>query len=185
MGTIKATNIEPIADNGTVTLGSSGDQFTLATGAKSSFLYPAFEAHLSAPNQSVTDAAITKVEIDTEVFDTNSCFDTSTYRFTPNVVGKYYVYGAIYHRTATSSNLSWGITYIYKNGSNYERDQIMQFSNNHGRQASVPISAIIDMNGTSDYLELFGSTNISSGSNAEFSAGTGKGTFFGAYRIGS
>ena len=48
MGTIKTTNIEPIADNGTVTLGSSGDQFTLATGAKSSFLYPAFEAYLSA-----------------------------------------------------------------------------------------------------------------------------------------
>ena len=32
MGTIKATNIEPIADNGTVTLGSSGDTFTLGSG---------------------------------------------------------------------------------------------------------------------------------------------------------
>ena len=184
MGTIKTTNIEPIADNGTVTLGSSGDQFTLATGAKSSFLYPAFEAYLSA-NQSVTDAAITKVEIDTEVFDTNSCFDTSTYRFTPTVAGKYYVYGAIYHRTATSSNLDWGITYIYKNGSTYGKNQIIQFSDNEARQASVFTSGIIDMNGSSDYLEIFGSTNIASGSNAEFSAGDGKGTYFGAYRIGS
>lgn len=32
MGTIKTTNIEPIADNGTVTLGSSGDTFALASG---------------------------------------------------------------------------------------------------------------------------------------------------------
>ena len=32
MGTIKTTNIEPIADNGTVTLGSSGDTFTVPTG---------------------------------------------------------------------------------------------------------------------------------------------------------
>jgi hypothetical protein len=32
MGTIKTTNIEPIADNGTVTLGSSGDTFTLGSG---------------------------------------------------------------------------------------------------------------------------------------------------------
>ena len=35
MGTIKTTNIEPIADNGTVTLGSSGDTFTLGSGVKS------------------------------------------------------------------------------------------------------------------------------------------------------
>ena len=32
MGTIKATNIEPIANNGTVTLGSSGDTFTVPSG---------------------------------------------------------------------------------------------------------------------------------------------------------
>ena len=38
MGTIKTTNIEPIADNGTVTLGSSGDTFTIPSGANSSFL---------------------------------------------------------------------------------------------------------------------------------------------------
>ena len=35
MGTIKTTNIEPIADNGTVTLGSSGDTFTLGSGVVS------------------------------------------------------------------------------------------------------------------------------------------------------
>ncbi len=32
MGTIKTTNIEPIADNGTVTLGSSGDTITIPSG---------------------------------------------------------------------------------------------------------------------------------------------------------
>jgi hypothetical protein len=32
MGTIKTTNIEPIADNGTVTLGSSGDTVTVPSG---------------------------------------------------------------------------------------------------------------------------------------------------------
>jgi hypothetical protein len=35
MGTIKTTNIEPIADNGTVTLGSSGDTFQTASGVVS------------------------------------------------------------------------------------------------------------------------------------------------------
>lgn len=32
MGTIKATNVEPIADNGTVTLGSSGDTISIPSG---------------------------------------------------------------------------------------------------------------------------------------------------------
>jgi len=35
VGTIKTTNIEPIADNGTVTLGSSGDTFQTASGVVS------------------------------------------------------------------------------------------------------------------------------------------------------
>jgi len=34
MGTVKVTNIEPIADNGTVTLGGSGDTIALASGTK-------------------------------------------------------------------------------------------------------------------------------------------------------
>jgi len=33
MGTVKVTNIEPIADNGTITFGSSGDTLALAAGA--------------------------------------------------------------------------------------------------------------------------------------------------------
>jgi len=33
MGTVKVTNIEPIANNGTVTLGGSGDTITLGSGA--------------------------------------------------------------------------------------------------------------------------------------------------------
>ena len=66
MGTIKTTNIEPIADNGTVTLGSSGDTFTLGSGVKqSNLMYPAFEAYLSA-SQSISDNIVTKIEFNTE-----------------------------------------------------------------------------------------------------------------------
>ena len=120
MGTIKATNIEPIADNGTVTLGSSGDQFTLATGAKSSFLYPAFEAHISA-DQNISDAAFTKLNANTEILDTDNCYDNSSnYRFTPTVAGKYYVYGDIRIASSTGSDLIETFVLIYKNGSNYK-----------------------------------------------------------------
>ena len=39
------------------------------------------------------DSATTKAQIDTEILDTDKCYDNSTnYRFTPTVAGKYYVY---------------------------------------------------------------------------------------------
>jgi len=184
MGTIKTTNIEPIADNGTVTLGSSGDQFTLATGAKSSFLYPAFEAYLSA-DQSISSNTNTKVEIDTEVFDTDNCYDNSTnYRFTPTVAGKYYVYADIQHYG--SGDLEAARTKIYKNGTEYRNTAIDPVNASNAINASnLSINTIIDMNGSSDYLELFGL--IQSGAGQLFRGGSPgvKSTYFGAYRIGS
>ena len=51
---------------------------------------PAFFAKLSG-NQSISHDTTTIVAFDTEVFDTNSAFDTSNYRFTvpTNYAGKY------------------------------------------------------------------------------------------------
>jgi len=121
----------------TITIGASGDTITVPTGASLTVPnggltgqnYPAFEAYLSA-NQTVGDGVVTKVQIDTEVFDTNGYYDNATnYRYTPLVAGKYFVYGSVYARTATSSALDWGITYIYKNGAVY-KEQITQFTNN-------------------------------------------------------
>jgi len=182
MGTIKATNIEPIADNGTVTLGSSGDQFTLATGAKSSFLYPAFEAYLSS-DQTLTNATVTKVQFDTKVFDTDNCYDNSTnYRFTPTVAGKYYVFVNLKHQSSSADGVVAGYSHIYKNGSSYKRTQFN--TNTHQPSAlNVSVNGIIDMNGTTDYLEGFGYVNQTSGS-PRFDAGS-LATYFLAYRIGS
>ena len=43
---------------------------------------PAFEARLTA-NQTVTQSAQVNVAANQEVYDTDSCYDTSNYRFTP------------------------------------------------------------------------------------------------------
>ena len=80
MGTIKTTNIKPIADNGTVTLGSSGDTFTVPSGVTVNMSNatqtgvggvntPAFEAYKPS-NQDISDATYTKVSFGTELFDT-------------------------------------------------------------------------------------------------------------------
>ena len=156
MGTIKTTNIEPIANNGTVTLGSSGDQFTLATGAKSSFLYPAFHAYVSS-DQTLNNNTTTVVAFDTETFDTDSCYDTSNYRFTPNVAGKY---SFSYCANLKNNN---GVYYMQadlrKNGSNVSSSRGPVFENSSSSDQSlemVPLvqTIIMDMNGSSDYIDV-------------------------------
>ena len=182
MGTIKATNIEPIADNGTVTLGSSGDQFTLATGAKSSFLYPAFEASISA-NQDISNAAFSKVQANTEVYDTNSMYDNSTnYRFTPTVAGKYYVYVNIRVTSSAVPDLLDSFALIYKNGSNYKSAQ-HDPKNLQSAAQNIFTSAVVDMNGSSDFVEAYAYIQVTSGT-PRLAPGT-KSTSFGAYRIGT
>ena len=182
MGTIKATNIEPITDNGTVTLGSSGDQFTLATGAKASFLYPAFEAH-SDSNQSLSDNTYAKVNLQTEILDTDNNFDNSSnYRFTPTTAGKYYIEGQTRGIGSSNDTLRNMYAAIYKNGSVYKESRI-NFRPNEIELCAIQVSAIIDMNGSSDYVELYAAVDITSGS-ASLSEGT-KSNYFLGYRIGT
>ena len=53
---------------------------------------PSFQATMSG-NQDISHNTATKVQFDTEDFDTDGKYDHSTnYRFTPTVAGKYHVY---------------------------------------------------------------------------------------------
>jgi hypothetical protein len=107
---------------------------------------PAFSGYL-ATNQSITSGVWTKVTINTEEFDTNSCFDSATnYRFTPNVAGYYQVNAGINTATAsTQSNIS-----IYKNGSSFKSAQQI------GTYAGSVVSSVVYLNGSTDYIELYG-----------------------------
>jgi hypothetical protein len=114
MGTIKTTNIEPIADNGTVTLGSSGDTITIPSGVtitnngtQTGFggtNTPAFLAYVSGSNFSLPNAAYTKVIFNAEKYDTASAYDTSTALFTvpSGQAGKYALGGMLYGGTSAS-----------------------------------------------------------------------------------
>jgi hypothetical protein len=168
MSKIEVDAIEPQSGT-TLTIGASGDTITIPSGAKMSGQnYPAFEAYLSS-DQTVTSGTITKITMDTETFDTAGAYDNSTnYRFTPQTAGKYYVYATVRGSTSVSSlELEWTQTRLYKNGSEF-RKQTIQFTANPGRQAAVSIFAIIDMNGSTDYLELYGQVNTTNGGNGEF-----------------
>jgi hypothetical protein len=145
---------------------------------------PAFEAHLSA-NQTLTDATTTKIEFDTEVFDTDDCYDNSTnYRFTPNVAGKYLITVQPNFDSNAASNLANTLVAIYKNGSVYKQINFAPNDNFLGT-GFISLSAIIDMNGSSDYVEGFVNVNDTSG-NPDLEAETGdykKATSFSGYKL--
>lgn len=148
------------ATSGTITLAvpSVAGTNTITLAAQTGTLNvagPAFSAYASA-SQTVTTTTQTKVAIDTENFDTNNNFDTTNNRFTPTVAGYYQVNGSLRGSgTATFTSIAG---YIYKNGSPYKRAQITA-SLTAGNNTSITVSDIIYMNGSTDYLELWGNIN--------------------------
>ena len=118
----------------------------LATGVSGTG--PAFSAYCSTA-QLIPNAVFTKIQINTELFDTNSNFDSTTnYRFTPTVAGYYQVSGAAYFSYAGGAVAQ---NAIFKNG-------VLMFvaawsSTSVG--GIVPVSGLVYMNGTTDFLELY------------------------------
>jgi len=170
--------------SGTITLGASGETITTASGAKFSGItgqnYPAFYANLSV-SQSVSNNTLTKAQIDSELFDTDNCYDNSTnYRFTPTVAGHYFVTGCISGESGTNDSNQCTAA-IHKNGSYYTNHNFS--SSAIFRRFPCMTTAVVYMNGSTDYIELFGSIN-STGTSVEFNAGS-KQTFFTAYRLGA
>ena len=186
MGTIKTTNIEPIADNGTVTLGSSGDTFALASGVTQTIAVntPAFQAYNSSDQGSMGDNTYTKLILNTELYDTDNAYDNSSnYRFTPQVAGKYYCYGqvTIAAQGGNDDAKELGLKF-YKNGSaatNLVRQSLYNLG--YHNTPSLTLSAVIDFNGSSDYIELYAKINtVANGTN---STAVGNESRFGAYKL--
>ena len=190
MSEIQANKISP-ATGTTFTLGDSGDTFNIPSGATianagtatgfGGTMTPAFEAKLGS-DMNVTDNAQTKVTCGTEVFDTDNAYDNSTnYRFTPQTAGKYYVYGAVGSIT-DETHLKEARAMIYKNGSRY-RTSTSAPRNNLGYHYNNYVAAIVDMNGSSDYVELYGLTNKDGGTDCKITKSHEDSTYFGAFRI--
>lgn len=122
---------------------------------------PAFSAYRGGPNQALTTATSTKVQLNFEEFDTNNNFDISTnYRFTPTVAGYYQISGAV-GLNGTNTRIFCS---IFKNGTEYFRgvDASVNLS-------QVNVSTLVYFNGSSDYVELYaygvfaGTSDIASG----------------------
>jgi len=176
MGTIKATNIEPIADNGTVTLGSSGDTITVPTGATFSAPgianTPYFYGEL-ASNQTITRATFTKVTgLTQNELDSASAFDGTTFTVPSGQGGKYYLEGVVTgDYSAIGQDGENTVALIYKNGSGIKSGKWQNNSGTGqtGSEITVTASGIFNLS-ASDTIELYTYLLDSSGGNASAQA---------------
>jgi len=113
----------------------------------------AFSAYQSSA-QTLTGNTLTKIQFQTEEFDTNSRFNNTgstvggipAYAFVPNVAGYYQVNASV--NVATSATPISAT--IYKNGVAYK-----QLQNVSASTGGVGGSALIDLNGSTDYVEIY------------------------------
>lgn len=110
-----------------------------------------FYAYCSSGNTANNNTA-TKVSLQAELFDVAGWFDNATnYRFTPQAAGKYLIMGSIDFNSLNAAGQMFAA--IYKNGVEYVKGT---GRTNAANQELVPnVTAIVDMNGSSDYVELY------------------------------
>ena len=152
MGTIKTTNIETITGSGTLTLGQSGETISVPSGATINLSNatqtgvggdntPAFMAYLSS-TQSIPDTTGTKLIFQTEIFDTDSAYNTSDGLFTvpTGEAGKYFFNFAT---RVTNWNTTQVQIFIRVNGST---DKLLnEAGDNDGDNNSFLSSGIINL----------------------------------------
>ena len=123
-------------------------------------------------NQTMSNNTHTVLAFDSVEHDTASGFNTSNYRYTPNVAGKYY-FEACLQFTYSGSLGNTTYQYIRKNAT-----AVVESSNREGGYGSVTQSSgILTMNGSSDYVDIQVYGNPSGNFIAEGN-GTNKRTYF-------
>ena len=171
----------------TINLGVSGDTVNIpsgvtianagtATGFGGSNT-PAFLARLSSTTQSIADDTYTKIQFNTEVYDTASAYDNSSnYRFTvpSGQGGKYFIYSAV-RMASSSATLTLNLRL---NGSNAGFSSLKAVS---GELQTITLMFSKSLS-AGDYLEIFlrqqsgGSLDASGDSNDQT-------TYFGAFKL--
>ena len=156
------------ASNFTQTL-PAADGITMVSGNM-----PAFRATKSS-NQTISNNTTTKVTFDTETFDTNNNFASST--FTPTVAGYYQVNFSYSAASLTAGRVYAFLGWIYKNGSAYTSFE--QNITSAADQWGGTYTALVYCNGSTDNIEAYfyqnngsaGTVNLQgSSSTTQFSA---------------
>ena len=140
---------------------------------------PSFRAY-SASTQTMSNNTVTKAVFGTEDFDTNSDFASS--RFTPTVAGTYFVFTQLnIGNDSVADVVEYGLAQIFKNTTSIAKNIVDQKNSAPSNQVACYCGTLVAMNGSSDYLEVFGQSAATSGTATIASASNQ--TWFGAYKI--
>jgi Tfp pilus assembly protein FimT len=165
--------------SGTITIGASGETTNIVGtlqnngGGVGGDNTPMASGYLNA-SQTVSNNTFTKVQYNAEYYDTDSAFDTSTYRFTvpSGKGGKYLIHASLYGFGNNNDEREFGLD-IYKNGAIAYR----QFMGKPGFQATYPsdttlnATTIVNLS-ASDYIEFYGMVRVNSGTPGFFGSST-------------
>ena len=140
---------------------------------------PSFEAYLGS-QQTISHLTDTKVQFNTEVFDSDNKYDNSTnYRFTPTVAGKYHVYANIGVKVGSFEIQQHNVK-IALNGSDYRTVQMYVQPSEMSIHSNY-VSATMDLD-ADDYVEIF-TTVRQTGSGTMYISADSKVSYFGAYKL--
>ena len=165
--------------SGTITLGASGETVALASGASQTMAVntPMFAA--TGASNAISADTYVKAQNGTELYDTDGDYDNSTnYRFTPSVAGKYYLSNRI--SVDPDSNMQYIFAAIYKNGSRVA-EMHKGFNNTDpigNNYFSMELNMVVTANGSSDYFEAYAYMHQA----GDFRSTSGENLFLG-YRI--
>ena len=158
---IPAANIVGVCTSGLTKTGGFGGTNT-----------PAFSVYRNG-TQAIANNTATKVQYNTESFDTDNTFDSSTnYRYTPAFSGKSFLVGSI--RLYGTDDFNNYTLEIHKNGTAILRQQ-----NSHWHYESAQVSGIVTHD-TDDYFEVY--VTQQSGSSLDVMSGT-EITYFMGYKL--
>jgi len=110
---------------------------------------PAFSVHIGNTPQSIPSTSWVQVNLDDVKFDSHNAFNTSNSRFTPTVAGYYQVTAYAYFIDAQNASM----VRIEKNGTEIKRGT-RAGSNGTAYSIASLVTALVYMNGTTDYLTM-------------------------------
>ena len=102
-------------------------------------------------NQTMSASTFTIIQWNNAIVDTASGYDSSDYRYTPNVAGKYFFSITIQSTYTTSAPVNEYLS-VRKNGTSVI--QSSHRGNGHGYGNISQACGIITMNGSSDYIDV-------------------------------
>ena len=130
-----------------LTSAGAGAPPTFATAAAGEANDPSFHAY-NPQNGSIASGTDVVVSNNTELLDSSAAYDTSTYKFTPQVAGYYFLYSNVRYQSSTTDFDRINLV-ITKNGSG-----ILAARNNNKDYSTVCVSGIVQANGSSDYFQM-------------------------------